>query len=1152
MRTTFFALAALPLFAIAQDPIPDAAPTTTTTTEAPPPPVVDTSSAPLDVPPTTTDAIVVPETTPEAVPEAPDTTTEQPLQDTTTQVPPVQETTTELPPPVVDTTTGQPPVVDTTTEAIDNTPLPETTDLPFDTTTGQPFGQDTTTELPPPAVDTTTEAIDTGLPQTTTDLPLDTTGQPLAQDTTTQLPPAQDTTTDLPLGPDTTTQEHPVFPDPTTEIPPVDTTTQHSQPIIDTTTDAPPAETTTQQPPVQETTTAAEQPADTTQVQDSQPTTKDDNDHPITEAPVPTTAAPEATSSVSSVSSQVAALIPIINKWKDDPEALKDETNKQVEDTHDDIIAVIVSLGGKPDVGCAGKRKRGLFGAIGDIINNLACIAEDLTKVSGGITGGDIPAVTGAVSGVQAKNDELTDEENEDEDKTEEEKSEEEESTKQETTKKEESTTEAVTTTEEPTTTTEATTTATGDMVPCASDSCGSGDSCPMGAEPLSDAQMGIMATGPGDCNAVETTTTDGDLPTAPGNFGGFSVTEPTGRPESGSDEKRDLSPRVFTDDTSPNPLYVMTLNPTWVSQLGDASGHWFPYPVAGHAAAGVNGIYGCTAVIITSEKGVYLSHIWENPVFIDTAWTPTADDDFNRNAFEALRDGTPFAQSVTGLIGTDGNPGPLNAIYSPKVFVLTPLTGPNDPTGVTTRLRYQDRAQDLANNLASVLPGSGGEGYLLGYTRTNRELSLADPGYWGRAIFEVDMLQKVLVSRDDPNGNGLAVARWRLWVEDQLITVQDFWIPDVPNPPAGVQKREDNPNDQCLIGGGATGTTSSGPTSTEANAETTETGTTDAGTTTEAAEESTTTKEAETTAVDTTTGADTSAPETTTKAADETTTKEAETSNPTTATPSTLLTTTRPAPDTDTITSGTTDLATTTAPSRTYYPCGVFGGPRVATPYCQCSTTVSGKQYVATTTLVDGQCAAYTEFPSKIDPATEAPPPTDAPINEPLTQTDDGTVLAWSSYKLVYNQVYKDVTVTYSSGLGPARTIATPVPTQTAVDNDGSGQCGTSDGLSKSGLGEACDRAINEFDDDTIYTDYATRYSRSNKGILMAASFGQAACIAKFSCDDYGIGMSGKLIKEAREHAKANDNIWMCGHIQLSNSCRVVMDYCTNCKNEG
>ncbi|KAM0347299.1 hypothetical protein ACHAPU_004818 [Fusarium lateritium] len=265
------------------------------------------------------------------------------------------------------------------------------------------------------------------------------------------------------------------------------------------------------------------------------------------------------------------------------------------------------------------------------------------------------------------------------------------------------------------------------------------------------------------------------------------------------------------------------------------------------------------------------------------------------------------------------------------------------------------------------------------------------------------------------------------------------------------------------------------------------------------------------------------------------------ETSAPATTAPSTFLTTTKPS----------SDEATTTAPSRTY-PCNVFGGPRVENPYCQCSTTVSGKQYVATASLIDGQCAAYSEFPSKVDPATEAPPPTQAPIEEPLTKTQDGTVLVWSAYTLAWNRVYQDVTVTLSNGIGEPKTIETPVPTQTAVDNDGGGQCGTSDGLSKKGLREACDGAIAHFEDDTIYTGYTTRYDRSTKGLLAAASFGQAGCIAKFSCDDYGIGMSGKLIKEAREHARANDGISICGHIQLSNSCKVVMDYCTNCNNEG
>lgn len=147
---------------------------------------------------------------------------------------------------------------------------------------------------------------------------------------------------------------------------------------------------------------------------------------------------------------------------------------------------------------------------------------------------------------------------------------------------------------------------------------------------------------------------------------------------------------------------------------------------------------------------------------------------------------------------------------------------------------------------------------------------------------------------------------------------------------------------------------------------------------------------------------------------------------------------------------------------------------------------------------------------------STITEPPLYTPIDQPWTTTVSGTVLVYSQVVLHLIRPIEGVRITQTIGNGEASTVSTPVPTQTAVDNDGSGQCGTSDGLSKKGLGEACDRAINQFEDDTIYKDYAKRYSRSKKGILMVASFGQAACIAKFSCEDYGIGMSGRHIKEA------------------------------------
>ncbi|KAK4869626.1 hypothetical protein LT330_006008 [Penicillium expansum] len=227
---------------------------------------------------------------------------------------------------------------------------------------------------------------------------------------------------------------------------------------------------------------------------------------------------------------------------------------------------------------------------------------------------------------------------------------------------------------------------------------------------------------------------------------------------------------------------YVKSLAPTWIDQLGSVSAQWFEYPSFGHSAVGVKGIYGCTSVIIASEKGVYISHIWESPVFVDQAFNPTDDNFFTINAFNSLRDGTVYAQSVTGLIGTDQNPGVLNAIYAPKVFVLTPFTTDWDRRkfGISTTLRYQARAQELAQKIANIVLGSGGEGIILGYTRTSRQASSQEPGIAGRAILEIDPSYTWLTTPYDLKSAGLQIGRWCLWVEDQLITYQDFWLPHI------------------------------------------------------------------------------------------------------------------------------------------------------------------------------------------------------------------------------------------------------------------------------------------------------------------------------------------------------------------------------------
>ncbi|KAL6714324.1 hypothetical protein ACLMJK_007747 [Lecanora helva] len=561
----------------------------------------------------------------------------------------------------------------------------------------------------------------------------------------------------------------------------------------------------------------------------------------MTPPPVTTTLnSQQVTSSVSSVSTDIAALIPIISSWKANPTSLKTDTLNKIKPIVTDVEDLIDDLGGDSSSGCSSKRKRGPLGSISDIISGLSCIERDLEEITSKVTS-DITDIDTSVDDLTTQNKDLTNGNNDSKSKPNSEPSN---SASQgssgssgssatstgTSTRLSTSSSSASTCTSQETalrvtircaptvlsasisTTTCSTFTtvtasgcsvtgltttmvtsasATGSQVPCASDTCG--DACPKGGGPLSGASMALIASTE-DCASISTSTT-ASLPTASyGAIGGDNSKRSLPVLSTGHELTTNLSlmARALPDVSPPYGGYVSGLNPNWVSQTGDTSGQFFTYPSWGHSAAGVNGIYGCTSVIVASEKGVFISHIWENPVFIDGNFNPTDDASFTTNAVNALRDGTEYCQSITGLTGTDSSPGPLNAIYAPKVFVLTPFTTDWDRAmfSITTQYRYEARANQLASSIARAVPGSGGSGRVLGYTRTNQQASTG-PGTDGRAIWEVDPFQYWLTSQHDPNSAGLQVGRWRLWVEDQLIGFQDFWLPNTSPPPQAPQSNQ-------------------------------------------------------------------------------------------------------------------------------------------------------------------------------------------------------------------------------------------------------------------------------------------------------------------------------------------------------------------------
>lgn len=557
--------------------------------------------------------------------------------------------------------------------------------------------------------------------------------------------------------------------------------------------------------------------------------------------------APSATVRLFAVSSEVAGLVPVINSWKANPTSLKSDTLDKIKPVKNRVESLISNLGGHLSSGCGAKRKRSLLSKL-DVLDRLSCIDDGLGSITDHINGGDIDAIDDSLNSLKTQNSDLTDNEDEDDDSS---KTSNDEASSTGTssilsslspTLSSSCVTSATalhvtvqcaptsisaggsfipTTTCSPVTTVTTggcsvtgltTTVATGTsasltQIPCASDTCGK--ACPKNGGPLSGASMAMLAT-TGSCASISTIATSA-LPTA--SYGVFltaNIATPTPESsvtglskrnflgDSNGDDKtlvdRSIARRHLPEVTPPYTAYVEKLRPTWIDQDGYASAQWFNYPAQGHHAAGVKGIYGCTSVIICSEKGVYISHIWEDPVFITGNYIPTDDNFFTVNAFNALRDGTATAQSITALVGSDQDPGPLNAIYVPKVFVLTPFTTDDDRTllSVTTTLRYPERAEWLAQQVAKIIPGSD-IGAVMGYTRTGRQVSTREPGTAGRAILEVDPLQYVYIAENSPPGaKGLQVGAWRLWVEDQLITYQEFWLPHAATP-GGIQGRDIN-----------------------------------------------------------------------------------------------------------------------------------------------------------------------------------------------------------------------------------------------------------------------------------------------------------------------------------------------------------------------
>ncbi|KAL3451666.1 hypothetical protein BJX65DRAFT_304255 [Aspergillus insuetus] len=325
-------------------------------------------------------------------------------------------------------------------------------------------------------------------------------------------------------------------------------------------------------------------------------------------------------------------------------------------------------------------------------------------------------------------------------------------------------------------TTTTITNTATPTDTACAQGSCGGG-LCPAG-------DGGWVTINPIDCAKVPTVTVGG-LPST------------TRRPDHTVPPKVTRRVYIKHDDENPsNPLSSLsaygseltehlnslagrlTTEGKWLSHKnGDTTGKWYTFTNE-KTAAGVTGLFGCTSIVIVSKHGVYLSHIYKDPVSVEKTklgfLRPTTDKAFQEASFNALVNGDPEygeLEPLSTLIGTTENPGPLHYTLQPKIFAVTPFKH-----GGIGPLMYAKRIEWLSDQLHSYIYPAGSEQYdqqpeLIPYKIPPQYLAESPESLSGNIIMEATQLDHY-----EQSGNQLsAIGRCRLWVNGKELLRGSF-----------------------------------------------------------------------------------------------------------------------------------------------------------------------------------------------------------------------------------------------------------------------------------------------------------------------------------------------------------------------------------------
>ncbi|KAI6816014.1 hypothetical protein KC340_g15498, partial [Hortaea werneckii] len=503
--------------------------------------------------------------------------------------------------------------------------------------------------------------------------------------------------------------------------------------------------------------------------------TSSDSTATITSAPS-TTIAPsgsQASSSETALHTQLSSVIPVIQGWIDNDTEDIDPIISSLDDIEDESKELLSEISDDAD-------KNMDNGCTANLFSLLTCIVDDVVGIKGSVTEGVVDEVTSQLEDLTNLTDELEnkgDEEDDDDDDDDDDEDDDSSSSTFSQTSTESSITSSTSSTSScssgtsvtedyfvtcsPTvissTTTQTCETSTSTVSGCSVSATASTTTISSSAHPQC-AQTG--------CSACTETT----LPkqTAPcvdcvtTVSGRAYPAEQTSVPE-GADEITSLDDLVNNTSSKRKRTLATPADfngdylDFFTAQLQDPSLVNVPHRLAGTGGSSsaliqlyldypfsmtVQGLYGCTSIILISRRGVYMSHLFENPGFTDNFQTDIAqaipNGDTTPISIGSLFDGQPWCPDLRSQSAAGGTFDP-NQEGGVKTILVTP--GPYISDTTTNLYRYPNEINVIRTWLSNTF-GSEPSDHV--YTSTDNFMSNEQGVSFGKVLFQYDPNQAI------------------------------------------------------------------------------------------------------------------------------------------------------------------------------------------------------------------------------------------------------------------------------------------------------------------------------------------------------------------------------------------------------------------------